>query len=84
LGCDLDHRGDERSGDAVTGDVGDEKAEAVLIEGEDVIVVLTDGTCRLPDASHLDAAQLRYRLGQEVLLKSGGRETAPAPVDGRR
>ena len=56
--------------------------ETMLVKGEDIIVITADGTGGLPRSGNLDAVQLWYGPGLQLLLNLAGR--APAPVFGRR
>ncbi len=43
----LDHRGDERSGDTVSGDVSHKEANPVLIDGNELVEIAGDGSHRM-------------------------------------
>jgi hypothetical protein len=62
----------QRGGHALVGYVGDDHAQAAVVEGEKVVEVAADLARRLPVSGDLPTGEDRRRLGQQRLLDSAG------------
>ena len=64
----LEVRHEQRGGDAFAGDVADDEAEAVVAEGEEVVVVAADVTGLDAEAGVVEGLERGQRLGEELGL----------------
>ena len=71
-GCEFDHGGDERSGDAVTGDVGDEEAGLLGVGDEEVVEVSGDGGHGDVAGGYLEVVGGGIGGGEDVGLDAAG------------
>ena len=53
----------------------------MLVKGEDIIVITADGTGGLPRSGNLDAVQLWYGPGLQLLLNLAGARQLPSLDD---
>src|ERR1700737_4133043 len=71
VGLEIGH--EKSGGDAFAGDVADDESEALVAEGEEVVVVAADVAGLDADAGVVEGFERRQGLGEEAGLNPAGR-----------